>query len=103
MSNTYSDSNGKRWKKSQIDIKIKKSKKDKWESMEYPYCETCGRNASNTRLDCSHLVSVKEAQESSMSELAWDLSNMLIECRTCHNKTEVQRKKFRNYLNFLYY
>ena len=91
MANTYSDSNGKRWKKSQIKTKTDKAKAEKWETMEYPYCETCGRNASNNRLDCSHLVSVKEAQDSSMCELAWDIDNILIECRhPCHANTEKQ-------------
>lgn len=87
MSNTYSDSNGKRWTKAQIDIKVKQAKQQLIEDLEYPHCKSCGRS-SGVRLDCSHIISVKEAQESGKCELAWDIGNLELLCRDCHMKHE---------------
>ena len=87
--NTYQTSSGERFKKSVIDNKIKKAKADKLEAQidehGYNFCEDCERS-TGTYLDCSHNVSVKEAQETGQAELGWDVNNITIRCRECHRK-----------------
>lgn len=87
--NSYSTSDGSRLKQSVIDSLIKKAKAAKIREMQdeygYVFCEEC--NISNgTYLDCSHDISVKEAKESGRTELAFDVNNITIRCRKCHNK-----------------
>jgi len=86
--NTYKTTNGERITQSQIDLRIRKAKEQKLESMNdqfgYVFCEQCGRNGSGTRLDCSHDISVKKAKEEGKSELCWDVQNITILCRKCH-------------------
>ena len=94
MANTYSDTNGTRYNTSQIDRKIKEAKQQKLNDSEYPHCETCKRS-TGVRIDMSHLVSVKWAKENSCCELAWDVNNIILECRDCHNLTENQSSDIR--------
>jgi hypothetical protein len=86
---TYSTSSGERFKKSVIDVKVKRAKATKLEEQldEYGYnfCEVCHKS-SGTYLDCSHDISVKTAQETGHTELAWDVNNITIRCRLCHQK-----------------
>lgn len=86
---TYSDSNGNRYTTSQINNRVKKAKREKLESMEFPHCETC-QKSSGVRLDMSHLISVKWAKENGKCEIAWDILDILMECNECHPKTETQ-------------
>lgn len=91
MANTYQTSDGQRFKKSIIDQKIKQAKARKLEEMMddygYHFCEECKTNQG--RLDCSHTISVKQAQEEGQSELAWDVENIKIRCRSCHQKLDL--------------
>ncbi len=84
---TYSDSFGNRIEKSVIDRRVKIAKKQLLQNQidehGYNFCEECKRS-SGVYLDCSHNVSVKECQESGRSELAYDVNNMEVLCRTCH-------------------
>ena len=90
MKPTYSDKNGKRYTTSQIDAKIRLVKAIKLDKQlqehNYNFCEQCLINASNSILDVSHTISVKEAKETGNSQLCWDLDNLRVLCRTCHAK-----------------
>lgn len=87
---TYKTTNGERVQKSIIDARIKQAKAAKLEQFmdEYGYyfCEECQTNQG--RIDCSHTISVKEAQESGQSELAWSVDNIKLRCRSCHQKLD---------------
>ena len=91
MANSYETSDGERVAKSVIDQRIKKAKAEKLEQMidehGYYFCEECDTNQG--RLDCSHTISVKEAQETGQSELAWDVGNIKVRCRSCHQKLDL--------------
>lgn len=88
--NHYRTSNGERIPKPEIDRRVRLAKARKLELQREWYgfnkCEDCGRNATGTRLDCSHEMSVDECQKTGQSELAWDIDNIKIRCRECHQK-----------------
>ena len=85
---TYKLSDRSRVKKSVLDRKVKEAKKEKLELFieehGYAFCEDCGKNDCKP-IDCSHDISVKECQESGRSELAWDINNITLRGRPCHN------------------
>ncbi len=89
MKPTYSDSLGNRWTTEQIDRKSHKVAKELLELQflehGYNFCEVCNRNDCKP-IDVAHLVSRKEAKESGNSELCWDMDNMKIMGRKCHQK-----------------
>lgn len=89
---TYSTSSGERLTRSQIETRIRNSKRELLENQilehGYNFCEDCGRNASGTRIDCSHNISVKKCLEEGMAEIAWDKYNMKVLCRECHQKKD---------------
>lgn len=103
MANTYRLSDGSRMAKSKIDQLVLKAKAAKIEQMldehGFIFCEEegCGKNSSaGEPLDCSHDKSVKECQESGQTELAWDVDNITMRCRTCHairDKLNIQNSK----------
>lgn len=95
MANSFSTSKGERIPKKQIDINVRAAKgiklADMYSEHGYIFCEEegCGKNASaGEPIDCSHDISVKECQESGRSELAWDVDNITMRCRTCHAKRD---------------
>ena len=92
--NTYYQSNGEPISKGKIDRNVRKAKQLKEDEMMkehgFLFCEDCGR--SDSRPDRSHTISVKEAQESGRSELAWELDNIKMRCRTCHDKHDNLRR-----------
>lgn len=96
--NTYPTSDGKRYTQSQIDRRITNAKRAILERqiMEegHNYCENCHSNGRGTRLDCSHNVSVKKAKESGRTELCWDVNNIEILCRDCHQEKDGLNLKF---------
>lgn len=87
--NKFTDSNGNKWTKKQIDKKVHQAKQLKYDLMmdEYGYlfCEDCGRSRG-VRLDMSHDISVDKCQKEGRCELAWDVNNITIRCRKCHQK-----------------
>lgn len=93
--NTYSTSSGQRYKKSAIDRRVRTAKEMKLQSQldehGYNFCEVTGRSRGE-HLDCSHIISVDECQKSGRTELAWDLNNIEILCRTEHLKVEAMSK-----------
>lgn len=89
MANTYSDSQGNRVKKSAIDRKVTNAKVIAREEFidrnGYLFCIRCGM--SGLRIDNSHIVSVKEAQESGRCEIAYDPDDIEQLCQDkCHKK-----------------
>lgn len=98
--NTYADSHGVRHPQSRIERKIKVAKAKKLEQQRfehgYNFCEheNCGKNGSDTYLDCSHQVSVKEAKETGRTELCWTVSNIKILCRKHHQELDKLNLQF---------
>lgn len=97
--NTYQTSDGQRYSKFIIDINIRKAKAEKLriqkEEHGYNFCEKCKQNDC-IPLDCSHNISVKEAKETGQSELCWDLNNIEILGRKCHQEKDGLNLKFKN-------
>ena len=87
MANSYKLSDGSKMEKPKIDRLKHKAKAKKLQQMEYPHCEECKRS-SGVRLDMSHDISVDECQKSGRSELAWDVDNITMLCRSCHQKKD---------------
>ena len=87
--NHYKTSEGLRVSKATIDRRVRAAKQMKLEEQKcdlgYNVCEDCFRNDCKP-LDCSHNISVDECQKSGRSELAWDLKNITIRDRKCHQK-----------------
>lgn len=91
MKPTYSTSTGERLTTKQIETRMTYAKGLKLEKQHielgYNVCTECFRNDC-TPIDCSHDVSVKEAKESGQAELCWDLDNITILGRKCHQKKD---------------
>lgn len=87
--NSYKTSSGERIKQSVIESLVRKAKAEKVrqqvDEYGYNFCEEC-KISSGTYLDCSHDISVKEAKEIGRTELAFDVNNITIRCRKCHQK-----------------
>jgi len=87
--NTYQDSKGKRWTTQEIEIKVNRAKAEKIDLFlnEYGYifCEQC-KTSNAFKFDCSHEISVKQAKEIGQVELAWDIDNIKLRCRSCHQE-----------------
>lgn len=89
--NTFKLSNGQRITKTRIDILVRKAKKQKldlqFEELGYNVCEDCFRNDCKP-LDCSHNISVDQCQKNADTplELAWNIDNITIRGRRCHQK-----------------
>ncbi len=89
--NTYQTSSGERLKKSVIDNRVRLAKKKlidlQFDEFGYNFCEDCDRS-QGIRLDCSHNISVDQCQKSGRSELAYDVGNMKVRCRECHQRLD---------------
>lgn len=90
--NHYKTSTGERISKATIDRRVREAKarvlEQQKEQYGYNFCEDCFKNGSNTRLDCSHDISVDECQKTGRAELAWDIYNITVRCRDCHQKKD---------------
>ncbi len=88
--NTYSTNTGERFTTPQIDSKVRKAKQEKIDEFidehGYVFCEQCGVNASNTYIDCSHDISVKQAKETGEAQQCWNVKNITLRCRKCHTE-----------------
>jgi 5-methylcytosine-specific restriction endonuclease McrA len=51
-------------------------------------CETCGSSQQQSILDCHHIVSLEAAPE-----LAYELSNLRVECRSCHVRRQHRERR----------
>ena len=89
--NSYSCSDGTRLKQSVIERMVVKAKKEKlrqqYDEHGYNFCEECGIS-NGTYLDCSHNESVKSCKENGRTEKAFDVNNITIRCRECHQKKD---------------
>lgn len=96
---TFRTSSGERIRKSVIDRLVRKAKAEKlkqqFEEHRYNFCEECGRSGG-VPLDCSHDISVDECQKSGRAELAFDVNNITIRCRPCHQKKDRNGLQFSN-------
>lgn len=85
---TYQTSDGQRVEKSIIDRRTREGKEAALEAQRdefgFNFCVKCNNNGNGRRLHCSHIISVKEAQETGRAELAWLLLNIQILCEVCH-------------------
>jgi hypothetical protein len=85
----YKTSHGTYIEKKTIDRLVREAKKYKldsfYEDHGYHYCEECGRNATVFRIDCSHDISVDQCQKQGTAELAYNVDNITLRCRLCHN------------------
>jgi len=90
--NTYSCSDGTRVTQSQIDSRVRKAKgeviKSQFDQYGYNFCEECGHNGSGTRLDCSHDYSVGKSKSEGKTEQSWNIKNIIIRCRKCHQEKD---------------
>lgn len=94
---TYSDSNSNRYTTEQIDYRINKAGVEKLDLQfmdhGYNFCTRCKRNDCRP-IDVSHTISRKEAKENGMVEVLWDLDNLEILGRGCHQKKDKLDLKF---------
>ncbi|CAL2077474.1 conserved protein of unknown function [Tenacibaculum sp. 190524A02b] len=97
--NTYSTSDGTRLKQSVIERLIRKAKGEKlrqqFDDKGYNFCEECGVS-NGTFLDCSHDESVKSCKENGRVEKAFDVNNITIRCRECHQEKDGTNLKFKS-------
>ena len=95
--NHYFDSFGNRYTTPQIERKIAQAGKSKLLEQRfehgYNFCESCKRNDCKP-IDVSHTISRKEAKETGRVEVLWDLDNLEILCRFCHQKKDKLNLKF---------
>lgn len=102
--NHYRTSTGDRVSKSEIDRRVREAKalkiQQQLDELGYNVCELmshgCTPDEGCNRLDCSHIISVKECQERCYSELAWDVKNIQILGRKCHQKRDGLDLRFKN-------
>ena len=93
--NHYHTSSNERIAKSVIDARVRKAKANAlseqfWE-FGYNFCVDCLRS-TGVYLDCSHTISVDEAQKTRRAELAYDKDNIKVRCRTCHIEHDNQSR-----------
>jgi 5-methylcytosine-specific restriction endonuclease McrA len=99
--NSYKTSSGERILKSEIDRRVRLAKKQAiikqindygYNFCSNPYC----KNPNQAPFDCSHIKSVDECQKQGKSELAWDVKNIKILCRMCHQAHDGLNLKFKS-------
>ena len=87
--NHYFTTSGERIKKSVVDRRVREAKQKKidlfLEEHGYVFCEDCRQN-NCVPVDCSHNKSVDWCQKNRCVELAWDIDNITLRGRKCHNK-----------------
>jgi len=99
--NSYKTSTGERIAKSEIDRRVRLAKKQAIANQilefGYNFCSNpdC-KNPNQGPFDCSHTKSVDECQKEGKSELAWDVKNIQILCRTCHQAHDGLNLKFKS-------
>jgi len=85
----YKKSDGNYIDKKTIDRLVKEAKKYKldcfFELHGYYFCEDCERSDRHP-IDCSHNISVDQCQKQGKTELAYDVDNITLRCRSCHKK-----------------
>ncbi|MCB0448447.1 MAG: hypothetical protein KDD03_13250, partial [Gelidibacter sp.] len=59
----------------------------------YNFCSKCNKNSCKP-IDCSHTISRKQAKEEGRVEVLWDLNNIEILGRECHQVKDKLNLKF---------
>jgi hypothetical protein len=87
--NKVTCSNGEKFTRAQAEVKIRKAKQEKLDQFflehGYYFCEECKRNDCKP-IDCSHNVSIDECFKTGRAEMAWDINNITLRGRKCHQK-----------------
>ena len=87
--NYLTTSEGEKISRSQFDRRILEAKKEKlynfFDEHNRYFCEVCLSNNCKP-IDNSHDVSVKKCIEMGKPELAYDVNNITLRGRDCHNK-----------------
>lgn len=87
--NYFHTSKGERVSKAEIDRRVRKAKIEKLDMQRdlygYNFCSLCFRN-DDLPLDCAHFESIDSCQKNGYAEKAWDINNIEIVGRKCHNK-----------------
>ena len=90
--NTWRCSNGERITEAKKQRNIRHAKAEKIRQFKNDhgrcYCENCGTNQGH--ISCSHIISVKYAQETGRTQLAWFIPNIQLHCSGCH--ADIERK-----------
>lgn len=95
--NKYTLSNGLKIEKSAIDRNIRKAKEQKLNEHYDLYsryvCTKCFRNDC-IPIDVSHIESTDSCQKNGYAEKSWDLNNLQVIGRRCHQKHDKLDLKF---------
>ena len=82
-------STGERVSTSTCDYRTRQAKIQKREEFikehGYLFCEDCQRNDC-VPIDCSHDISVDQCKKMGKTELCWDVNNITLRGRKCHEK-----------------
>jgi hypothetical protein len=88
-------SDGERITRATFDRRIAQAKEQKlaehFEKYGYFFCEDCKKNDCKP-IDCSHDIPVSECIKSGTPELAYDVNNITLRGRKCHNKHDHKSK-----------
>lgn len=99
---TYRCSDGTRISQSTLDYRIRKAKAKKLkhaiEKYGYIFCEKCKRNDCKP-VDCSHIVSVQNCKDNGTTEKAYDVENLQLLGRKCHQQYDGSGLKFTSEIN----
>lgn len=83
-------STGERISTEECNEKIREAKQLKLDLFYYEhgyyFCEECGTNQGY--IDCSHTIGVGKAKQESKTELCWNIDNIKLRCRSCHQKLD---------------
>lgn len=89
--NYITTSHGERITRSVFDSRIRKAKEYKlslhFDEYGYYFCTTCKSNLC-VPIDCAHIESVYDCIKNGYPEKAYDIDNIIIEGRICHQKRD---------------
>ena len=87
----YKLSDGTYINKSVLDARISQAKVEKLrhhlDKYDYYFCTTCKQNDCKP-IDVAHIKSVNDCQKDGCAEMAYNLDNLVIEGRKCHEKRD---------------
>lgn len=100
--NTYLCTDGSRVTQGQIDSRMRKAKanliQEQFDDEGYNFCRKCNRS-TGTYFDCSHIISIQDAKNLGQTEQCWNVNNMRILCRECHQKVDKLGMQFKKTLD----
>ena len=92
-------SNGERIERKLFDSRVKAAKSKKKQAQKdehgYNFCVRCGKNDRSDWIDPAHSYSVDKCIKNGCAELAYDLNNLEMLCRSdCHSVQDGLRPRF---------